>query len=154
MGLPEVKAYFEQHDIKNEIIIMDDNTATVDLAAAALGKEPGEIAKTLALKLKNEDVIVIVAKGTAKIDNQKFKAYFSCKASMLSYDETLEKTGHPVGGVCPFGLKEGVKVYLDQSLNDYDIVYPAAGTPHSAVEFTIADLEKATGGTWIDVCKE
>jgi len=154
MGLPEVKEYFEKNNIKNEIIILDDNTATVDLAAKALGKEPGEIAKTLALKLKSDEVIVIVAKGTVKIDNHKFKEQFACKASFLSFDETLERTGHPVGGVCPFGLKEGVKIYLDESLKDYKVVYPAAGTPHSAVEFTIEDLEKATGGVWINVCKE
>lgn len=153
MGLAEVKAYFEEKNIPNEILLLDANTATVELAAAALGREPGEIAKTLAFQLKDGSVIVIVVMGTARVDNHKYKEYFGCKATMLSFDDTLARTGHPVGGVCPFGLKPDVKIYLDESLKKYDVVYPAAGTPNSAVAFTIAELENATAGTWIDVCK-
>jgi len=154
MGLSEVQKYFEEHNIKNEILLLDANTATVDLAAKALGREPGEIAKTLSFQLKDGTPIVIVVMGTARIDNHKYKEYFGCKASMLSFDDALEKIGHPVGGVCPFGVKEGVKIYLDTSLKQYEKVFPAAGTANSAVEFTPDDLQVATGGTWIDVCKD
>lgn len=154
MGLKEVQAYFENKGIKNEIILLEQSSATVELAAAALGREPGEIAKTMALQLKDGTNIVICIMGTARIDNHKYKECFGCKAKMLSFDETLEVTGHPVGGVCPFGLPEGVKVYLDESLKKYETVFPAAGTPNSAVGFTLAELEAATDGVWIDVCKE
>ncbi len=154
MGLSEVKSFFQERNIKNEIILLDANTATVELAAAALGKEPGEIAKTLAFELKDGSAIVIVVMGTARVDNRKYKDVFGCKASMLSLENTPEKIGHPVGGVCPFGLKEGIRIYLDESLKKYEVVYPAAGTPNSAVPFTISELEAATGGTWINVCKE
>ncbi|MBR5756814.1 MAG: YbaK/EbsC family protein, partial [Firmicutes bacterium] len=98
--------------------------------------------------------IVLVVMGTARIDNHKYKECFGCKAKMLSFDETLAVTGHPVGGVCPFGLPEGVKVYLDSSLKKYETVFPAAGTGTSAVGFKIDELEAATGGTWVDVCKD
>ena len=154
MGLKEVQDYFEKKGIKNEIILLEQSSATVELAAAALGRQPGEIAKTLALQLKDGTNIVIVVMGTAKIDNHKYKEYFSCKAKMLSFDDTLAVTGHPVGGVCPFGLPEGVKVYLDESLKKYETVFPAAGTGNSAVGFTLDELQAATDGVWIDVCKE
>jgi len=154
MGLAEVKKYFEEKGIKNEIILLDANTATAELAAAALGKQPGEIAKTLSFQLKDGTPIVIVVMGTARIDNHKYKGFFGCKASMLSFDDALEKIGHPVGGVCPFGVKEGVKIFLDVSLKQYETVYPAAGTANSAVAFTPDELQAATGGEWIDVCKD
>ena len=154
MGLKEVQDYFAKKGIKNEIILLEQSSATVELAAAALGRQPGEIAKTLALQLKDGTNIVIVVMGTAKIDNHKYKEYFSCKAKMLSFDDTLAVTGHPVGGVCPFGLPEGVKVYLDESLKKYETVFPAAGTGNSAVGFTLDELQAATDGVWIDVCKE
>ena len=128
MGLAEVRKYFEEHNIKNEIILLDANTATVDLAAAALGREPGEIAKTLSFELKDGTPVLIVVMGTARIDNRKYKDYFGCKAAMLSHDDALEKIGHAVGGVCPFGVKDGVKIYLDVSLRKYETVFPAAGT--------------------------
>ena len=154
MGLAEVRKYFEEHKIKNEIILLDANTATVDLAAAALGREPGEIAKTLSFQLKDGTPVLIVVMGTARIDNRKYKDYFGCKAAMLSHDDALEKIGHAVGGVCPFGVKDGVKIYLDVSLRKYETVFPAAGTANSAVAFTPDELEAATGGVWIDVCKD
>ncbi len=151
MSYERVKQYFNEHNIPNEILLLDESSATVELAAKALGREPGEIAKSLALKLKDGTVILLVVCGTARIDNRKYKDTFHCKAQMLSYDETLEATGHPVGGVCPFALPEGVRVYLDESLKRYDVVFPAAGTGNSAVKFTIPELERATGGTWVDV---
>ena len=154
MGLAEVKKYFEDKGITNEIILLDANTATVELAAQALGKTPGEIAKTLAFELKDGTPVVIVVMGTARVDNHKYKETFGCKAKMFSLEDTLEKIGHPVGGVCPFGVKEGVEIYLDVSLKKYEIVYPAAGTANSATPFTPDELEKATGGKWVDVCKD
>ena len=154
MGLKEVQDYFERKAIKNEIILLNESSATVELAAKALGREPGEIAKTMALQLKDGSNIVIVIMGTARIDNHKYKERFACKAKMLSFEETLAATGHPVGGVCPFGLPEGVKVYLDKSLKKYETVFPAAGTTNSAVGFKIDELVAATDGEWVDVCKE
>lgn len=146
-----VKKFFDEHNITNEIILLEESSATVDLAAKALGREPGEIAKSLALKQKDGTHIVLVVCGTARIDNRKYKDTFQCKAQMLSLDETLEVTGHPVGGVCPFALPEGIKVYLDESLKQYQEVYPAAGTGNSAVKFTIEELERTTKGTWVNV---
>ncbi|HHU17688.1 MAG: YbaK/EbsC family protein [Anaerovoracaceae bacterium] len=154
MSYERVKKYFYEHNIPNEIIVLEESSATVDLAAKALGREPGEIAKSLALKLKDGSVIIVVVCGTARIDNRKYKDTFHCKAQMLKAEETLLETGHPVGGVCPFALPEGVKVYLDESLKKYDAVYPAAGTANSAVRFTIEELEKATSGTWVHVTQD
>ena len=144
MGLKEVQEYFAAKGISNEIILHDQSSATVELAALALGREAGEIAKTMALQLKDGTNIVIVIMGTARIDNHKYKAFFGCKAKMLGFEDTLSVTGHPVGGVCPFGLPEAVKVYLDVSLKKYERVFPAAGTANSAVGFDIAELEAAT----------
>jgi prolyl-tRNA editing enzyme YbaK/EbsC (Cys-tRNA(Pro) deacylase) len=130
---------------------LNESSATVGLAAAALGREPGEIAKSLALRLKDGRIIVLVVCGTARIDNRKYKDAFLSKAQMLTFEETHAETGFPVGGVCPFGLPEGVEVYLGESLKRYGEVFPAAGTGNSAVKFTIAELELATKGTWVDV---
>ena len=154
MGYEAVKQYFEENNIPNEIILLNESSATVELAAKALGTEPGEIAKSLALRLKDGRIIILVVCGTARIDNRRYKDTFQCKAQMLSFEETLEATGHPVGGVCPFALPEGIKVYLDESLKKYEEVYPAAGTGNSAVKFKIGELEQATKGTWIRVTQD
>jgi prolyl-tRNA editing enzyme YbaK/EbsC (Cys-tRNA(Pro) deacylase) len=154
MGYEAVKKYFEEHQIPNEIILLEESSATVELAAKALGREPGEIAKTLAMELKDGTHFVLVVMGTARIDNRKYKDRFGCKAKMLSFEETQAVTGHPVGGVCPFGLPEGIKVFLDESLKAYGSVFPAAGTGNSAVEFTPEDLARVTGGVWVDVTKD
>jgi prolyl-tRNA editing enzyme YbaK/EbsC (Cys-tRNA(Pro) deacylase) len=151
MSCERVKRYFDEHNIPNEIIVLNESSATVELAAAALGRKPGEIAKSLALRLKDGKIIVLVVCGTARIDNRKYKDAFQCKAQMLTYEETLAKTGFPVGGVCPFALPGGVTVYLDESLKSYSEVFPAAGTGNSAVKFTIAELEHATKGIWVNV---
>ncbi len=153
MGLAEVKKYFEDNGIANEIILLDKNTATVELAAAALGRQPGEIAKTLSFILRDGSPILVVVMGTARIDNHKFKDRFGCKASMIPFDDVPGLIGHAVGGVCPFGVKDGVQIFLDESLKQFETVFPAAGTDNSAVPFTIAELEAATKGTWVDVCK-
>jgi prolyl-tRNA editing enzyme YbaK/EbsC (Cys-tRNA(Pro) deacylase) len=151
MSWESVKKYFSDHNIPNEIILLKESSATVELAAKALGREPGEIAKSLALRLKDGRIIIVVVCGTARIDNQKFKETFQCKAQMLSYDETLALTGHPVGGVCPFALPDNITVYLDESLKRYEAVYPAAGTANSAVRFTIEELVTATKGSWVSI---
>ena len=154
MSYERVKQYFDEHNIPNEIILLNESSATVELAAKALGREPGEIAKSLALKLKDGRIIILVVCGTARIDNRRYKDTFQYKAQMLTYEETLLATGHPVGGVCPFALPEGIDVYLDESLKRYDEVYPAAGTGNSAVKFSIRELERATKGTWVHVTQD
>lgn len=152
MSLESVKKQFEEESLNLEVLEMGQSTATVQLAAEAIGVEPGQIAKTMALKLKDKNIL-IVSKGDAKIDNRKYKDYFKTKAKMLSGDEVVEVTGHPVGGVCPFGLKNPLEIYLDDSLKQYDYVYPAGGAPNAAVKISVSQLEEVTKGTWIDVCK-
>ena len=125
----------------------------MELAAAALRLEPQRIAKTLSFMVENEAVLIVAA-GDAKIDNPKYKAKFGKKAKMLSLDEVETLVGHAVGGVCPFAVKEGVKVYLDVSLKRFDTVFPACGSPNSAIDLTISELEEYSGYVeWVDVCK-
>ncbi|ADK15175.1 MULTISPECIES: YbaK/EbsC family protein [Clostridium] len=152
MSLESVKQYFKDNNLSLEIIQMGQSTATVELAANALGVEPALIAKTMAFKLKDRNILIL-SEGDAKIDNRKFKDYFHTKAKMLSADEVLEFTGHPVGGVCPFGLKTQMDTYLDESLKKFEYVYPAAGSRNSAVKITPEELSNVTSGTWVDVCK-
>ena len=136
-----------------EIMIMPESTATVDLAAAALGVEPDRIAKTLAFSL-GEGCTVIVVSGKARIDNKKYKATFAAKAKMLSFEDALAATGHAVGGVCPFGLPQGVRICLDASLKDHTEVYPAAGESNACIRLSLQELEDLTGGEWVDVCNK
>ncbi|QXE17440.1 YbaK/EbsC family protein [Clostridium sp. 001] len=152
MSLESVKQYFKDNKLSLEIIEMGQSTATVELAANALGVEPALIAKTMAFKLKDRNILIL-SEGDARIDNRKFKDYFHTKARMLSADEVLEFTGHPVGGVCPFGLKTQMDTYLDESLKKFEYVYPAAGSRNSAVKITPEELSNVTSGTWVDVCK-
>lgn len=151
MSTEKVRQFFQERNLNYQIWEFETSTATVELAAAALGVEPARIAKTMAIRLK-EQVIVVVAKGDARLDNRKFKDCFKQKARMLSPEEVLEATGYPVGGVCPFAL-ENVRVYLDVSLQEFDYVYPAAGTPNSATKISPQELAEVTGGAWVDVCK-
>ena len=153
MSAEKAAEYLAKFGLQDQIRVMDDSTATVDLAAQALGVEPARIAKTLAFQLK-EGPAVIVMCGTARVDNKKYKAAFGCKAKMLSYEDTLAATGHAVGGVCPFGLPEGVAVYLDESLRKFDVVYPAAGSSNACVRMTIPQLEETSSGIWVDVAQE
>ena len=153
MSIERVREYFKGFGIEDRILEFPVSSATVDLAAKALGVEPNRIAKTLSFKI-GEQCILIVAAGGAKIDNSKYKAQFHTKAKMLTFDEAAEMVGHAVGGVCPFGVNEGVVTYLDVSLKDYDTVFPACGSSNSAIEFTIEELEKYSNcKEWIDVCK-
>ena len=154
MSLAKAKKYLEEKGYVDHIIELEDSSATVELAAQALGVEPGMIAKTLSF-LIGDTPILILTEGTARIDNHKYKDTFHTKAKMIPFEEVENWIGHAPGGVCPFGIKEGVKVYLDESLKQFDTVYPAAGNDHSAVKLTIAELEEVAGAVgWVDVCKE
>ena len=154
MSLEKAKAYLEEKGYADHVIELEDSSATVQLAAQALGVEPGMIAKTMSF-LIGEEAILILTEGTAKVDNRKYKDTFHMKAKMIPFEEVENWIGHAPGGVCPFGIKEGIKVYLDESLKQFDTVYPAAGNDHSAVKLTIAELEEVAGAAgWVDVCKE
>lgn len=154
MSIEKVRSYFRQWPgMEEKILEFPVSSATVAEAAKAVGTEERRIAKTLSFIL-DDGPILVVAAGDAKIDNKKFKATFHKKATMLKVDELTELIGHPVGGVCPFGIKEGVKVYLDQSLRRFPTVFPACGSANSAIELTIPELETYSRfDQWVDVCK-
>ena len=153
MAIEAVKAYFSKYGIANRVREFDVSSATVELAAQALGCEPCRIAKTLSFMVDGK-AILIVAAGDAKIDNPKYKAKFGTKAKMLTPEEAEGLIGHAVGGVCPFGIKDGVTVYLDESLKRFSTVFPACGSSNSAIELTIDELEKYSGyDSWVNVCK-
>ena len=151
MSLTSVKSVFAALQLDVPILETEANTATVALAALAHGVEPGRIAKTLAFKLADGREVLLVARGDARIDNSKFKAALG-KGKMLSTDVVAEITGHPVGGVCPFGLARSLPIYLDVSLKAFEEVLPAAGSVNSAVRISLALLEQVTQGVWVDVC--
>lgn len=153
MSVAAVKEYLKQFGLEEKVQELEESSATVELAAHALGTQPARIAKTLSF-LVGEAPILVVAAGDAKIDNAKYKAKFHQKAKMLTPDQAVELVGHPVGGVCPFAVKEGVRVYLDQSLQRFETVFPACGSGNSAIQLTIPQLEQASRFTeWVDVCK-
>ena len=152
MSLQTVRDFFSARQLDIPIIELEVSTATVALAAEAHGVEPGRIAKTLAFRLNSGDVIILVARGDARVEHKKFKEVFG-KGKMLPLDEVVELTGHPVGGVCPFGLAQALPVYLDQSLLDFDEVLPAAGAVHSAVRISPKQMAEVTNGQWVDVCQ-
>ncbi|WEV43953.1 YbaK/EbsC family protein [Lactobacillus sp. ESL0684] len=153
MSLEKVREYFSQYQLEERIHVFDHETATVEQAAKVLDIEPNQVAKTMAFNLK-EGPIVIVTEGGARIANAKFKAAFGQKAKMVKPNELESVVGHPIGGVCPFALKPNVKVYLDQSLKQHEVVYPAAGSANSGIELTLAELEKyAQPAEWVDVTK-
>ena len=152
MSFENVKKYFEEIEMDSKIIELKDSSATVEQAANALGCKPEHIAKTMSFKTK-EGPILIVCAGYAKIDNKKYKSVFGQKAKMIPANEVEELIGHLPGGVCPFAIKENVKVYLDVSLKRFEKVYPAAGNGHSAIELTIKELETISkADSWVDVC--
>lgn len=153
MAIEKVKEYFKHYNMEGKIQEFDVSSATVELAASALQCEPKRIAKTLSF-IVDEKAILIVAAGDAKIDNAKYKAQFSTKAKMLLADQVEEMIGHAIGGVCPFGIKDGVKVYLDESLKRFKTVFPACGSSNSAIELTMEEMERYSSYTsWVDVCK-
>lgn len=152
MSFENVKKYFEEIEMDSKIIELKDSSATVEQAANALGCKPEHIAKTMSFKTK-EGPILIVCAGDAKIDNKKYKSVFGQKAKMIPANEVEELIGHLPGGVCPFAIKENVKVYLGISLKRFEKVYPAAGNGHSAIELTIKELETISkADSWVDVC--
>ncbi len=154
MAIDKVKEYFRQYNMDDKIQEFEVSSATVELAAQALGCEGKRIAKSLSF-LVDDKAILVVAAGDAKIDNPKYKATFSCKAKMLSYEQVEEYIGHAVGGVCPFAIPDSVTVYLDESLKRFETVFPACGSSNSAIELTIPELEKYSNCQgWIDVCKD
>lgn len=154
MSIEKVRDYFSRFGIEDRIREFDVSSATVPLAAKALGCEEARIAKTLSF-MAGEHPIVIVMAGDARIDNKKYKAAFATKAKMLSFDEAANLVGHAVGGVCPFAVNEGVRVFLDESLKRFETVFPACGSSNSAIELTISELEKYASKPveWVDVTK-
>lgn len=154
MSIDKVRAYFRPLGYEDKILEFHQSSATVALAAEAVGCEPARIAKTLSFMV-GDCCILIVTAGDAKIDNAKYKALFHTKAKMLAYDTVEPLIGHGVGGVCPFGINENVTVYLDESLKRFNTVFPACGSENSAIELTIPELERLSNFTqWVDVCKD
>lgn len=153
MAIEKVREYFKHFGMENRVLEFNVSSATVELAAQALGVEGARIAKSMSFKLGDEAILIIAA-GDVKIDNRKYKDTFHVKAKMLSFDEVEEYIGHAVGGVCPFAINDGVKVYLDESLKRFETVFPACGSSNSAIELTIPEMEKYSAyESWVDVCK-
>lgn len=153
MAIERVREYFKTKGIEERILEFEVSSATVALAAQALNCEEQRIAKTLSFHV-HEEVVLVVTAGDAKIDNAKYKAFFGTKAKMLAFEEAEPLIGHAVGGVCPFAVNEGVKVYLDESMKRFETVFPACGSSNSAIELTMDELEQYSGyECWVDVCK-
>lgn len=152
MSVESVKKFFTDRGLEDPVFTLDNCGATVELAAKTLNVDPALIAKTLAFKVKDRNVL-IVTKGDARIDNKKYKEYFKAKAKMLEHEEVSEITGHPVGGVCPFGLKNPIDVYVDISLKEFEYVYPAAGSKYDALKIEPFRIKELTNAEIIDVCK-
>ena len=154
MSYNKAKKHLEKYNLETRIIKFEESTATVALAAEALGVTEGEIAKSMSFIVNDNPILVIVA-GDKKIDNHKFKEEFKVKAKMIPFDQVEEYIGHAAGGVCPFGINDNVFVFLDISLKQYEYIYPACGTSNTAVKLLISELEKASRfNKWVDVCKE
>lgn len=153
MAFEKAKEYVAAAGFGDRVLTFEESSATVELAALAVGTEPGKIAKSLTFKVEEKPIMILCA-GDKKIDNAKYKHFFHTKAKMLTPEEVEEFIGHAIGGVCPFGIHEGVTVYLDESLKAYDEVYPACGSGNSAVRLGIEELETLTKHPeWVDVCK-
>lgn len=154
MALEKVISYFDRVGLKDRVKVFEQSSATVELAALAVGCEPAHIAKTMSF-LQGDKAILIVTAGDARIENKKYKALFHQKAKMIPWDDVENYIGHAPGGVCPFEIKEGVDTYLDVSLKRFETVYPAAGSDNSAVALSIEELEKHSNSLgWIDICKD
>lgn len=153
MSLEAVIEYFSGYNMDHRVMVLGNSTATVEEAAQEHGVDPDQIGKTLSFKIDETPILIVVA-GKAKIDNKKYKNHFFKKAKMLNKDETLDYTGHAIGGVCPFGLKKPIDVYLDVSLKKHSEVIPAAGDRNSSIRLTVDELEKYSNcKEWVDVCK-
>lgn len=153
MSIEKVRKYFKDLGIEDRIMEFDVSSATVELAAVAVGVEGARIAKTLSFIVHDEPILIVTA-GDARVDNKKYKTTFSAKAKMLTHEQASQMIGHAVGGVCPFAVNDGVKVYLDESLKRFETVFPACGSSNSAIELTIPELERYSQyDKWVDVCK-
>ena len=152
MSLDSVRDWLAANAADLKMVEVEESTATVDTAAKALGVEPGRIAKTLAVRA-GEHLFLLCTRGDARLDNRKCKDEFGARPRMLGAEETLEVTGHPVGGVCPFGLKNPLPVYLDMSLKGFDLVYPAGGSLNTSVEVSPEELFSLVGERWLDLCR-
>ncbi|HOS97696.1 MAG TPA: YbaK/EbsC family protein [Deltaproteobacteria bacterium] len=152
MGVKEVRAFFADRGLPYTVRELEKSTETVELAAQTLGVEPALIAKTLAFRVK-EKGIILVTRGDARVDTKKFRQAFQAKPRMMTPDEVLAVTGHPVGGVCPFALKQPMEIFLDESLKPLETVYPAAGSPNSHIAISPGELALITRASWVDVCR-
>jgi prolyl-tRNA editing enzyme YbaK/EbsC (Cys-tRNA(Pro) deacylase) len=152
MSLDSVRAWLAANAPDLRLLELEETTATVDTAAKAIGVEPGRIAKTLAVRA-GDQLFLLVARGDARLDNRKCKDEFRSRPRMLGADETLELTGHPIGGVCPFGLANPVPVYIDVSLKAFDVVYPAGGSLNTSVEIPVTRLFDLVADRWVDLCR-
>ena len=153
MSIEKVREYFKKNNMENRIKEFEVSSATVELAAKAVNCEPARIAKTLSFKINEKPILIVVA-GDAKIDNHKYKERYGKKAKMLTHEEVLNLIGHPIGGVCPFAINDGVEVYLDELLKRFKTIYPACGSSNSAIELSIEELEKYSNySSWVNVCK-
>ncbi|MCM3708829.1 MULTISPECIES: YbaK/EbsC family protein [Cytobacillus] len=155
MSIESVKAHFKKWNREQDVMEFDASSATVKEAAETIGVSTAQIAKTLSFKGDEDEAILVVAAGDAKIDNKKFRKTFGFKARMLSSDEVLAQTGHAVGGVCPFGLKNDLDVFLDESMKRFETLFPACGSSNSAIELTPAEINTYSDAkAWVDVCKD
>jgi prolyl-tRNA editing enzyme YbaK/EbsC (Cys-tRNA(Pro) deacylase) len=152
MSLDSVRAWLAANALDLRLLELEETTATVNTAAKAIGVEPGRIAKTLAVRA-GDQLFLLVARGDARLDNRKCRDEFRSRPRMLGADETLELTGHPIGGVCPFGLANPVPVYIDVSLKAFDVVYPAGGSLNTSVEIPVTRLFDLVGDRWVDLCR-
>ena len=153
MSVDRVRNYLKKWNLEDRVIVTEESSATVELAAKAVGTEPARIAKSMSFLVDGKPVMILLA-GDVKTDNSKYKHTFHVKASMIRPEQLPELIGHPMGGVCPFDLKEGVTVYLDESLKRFDVVYPAAGNANSAVRLSLDELQTLVNARkWVDVCK-
>ncbi|MCQ2613468.1 MAG: YbaK/EbsC family protein [Treponemataceae bacterium] len=153
MSFENVEAVFKGTELESQLIVCEESSATVELAAKALQTEADQIAKTLSFLIEDKPILIVVS-GCSKIDNRKYRDFFHVKAKMIPFDEVEKYIGHAPGGVCPFAVNAGVDVYLDESLKKYDVVFPAAGSGNTAVRTTIEQLERFSGFCqWVDVVK-
>lgn len=154
MSLESVKAHFKKWNRDKDVLVFEQSSATVEMAADTIGVEPARIAKTLSFRGDEDKAILVVAAGDAKIDNKKFRHTFGFKARMLSAEEVVEQTGHVIGGVCPFGLANELDIYLDESMKRFDTLFPACGSTNSAIELTCKEIQEYSNAKgWVNVCK-
>lgn len=152
MAVESVRSFFTERGLPDPVFQLESSGATVALAAKTIGVDPDQIAKTLAFRVKDRNILIVMS-GESRVDNKKYKQFFHTKAKMLNHMEVEMVTGHPVGGLCPFGLENPLDIYLDVSIQNYEMVYPAAGSRYTALKITPQLMQELTGGIWVDVCQ-